>query len=304
MPSTLPTRHGSPWRPRPVPRVLSVAGSDPSGGAGIQADLKAIAAAGGYGMAALTALTAQSTRGVSAVHVPPPSFLAAQLDTLRADVALDGVKVGMLASAAVADVVARWLDGSGGAERPPVVVDPVMVATSGDRLLDPAAEDAVRRLLDRADAVTPNVPELAVLLGMRAATTWNGVLGQAARLAERHDVLVVAKGGHLPGDEVPDALVGPRGVVAELPGRRLRTSSTHGTGCSLSSGLVTRYARHGDWERALRETKAWLADAIAAGEALEVGHGSGPVDHFWALRPALVGAARAGAAEGPAGGAG
>lgn len=288
MPSTLPTRHGSPWRPRPVPRVLSVAGSDPSGGAGIQADLKAIAAAGGYGMAALTALTAQSTRGVSAVHVPPPSFLAAQLDTLRADVALDGIKVGMLASSAVADVVTRWLDDGAGVDGPPVVVDPVMVATSGDRLLDRAAEDAVRRLLDRADVVTPNVPELAVLLGTPAATTWTGVLGQAARLAARHDVLVVAKGGHLPGDEVPDALVGPGGALAELPGRRVPTTSTHGTGCSLSSGLVTRYARHGEWERALRETKAWLTDAVVAGTALEVGSGCGPVDHFWALRGVLV----------------
>lgn len=284
MPSTLsaPTRPA--WRPRPVPRVLSVAGSDPSGGAGIQADLKAVAAAGGYGMAAVTALTAQSTRGVSAVHVPPPSFLVQQLDALGADVAIDGVKVGMVASAEVADAVTRWLDAGGGGGRPPVVVDPVMVATSGDRLLDAAAEDAVRRLLDRADVVTPNVPELAALLGTSAATSWSGVLVQAARLAARHGVLVVAKGGHLVGDEVPDALVGPSGVLVDLPGRRVRTSSTHGTGCSLSSGLVTRYARHGEWERALRETKAWLTEAIAAGEALEVGHGRGPVDHFWALR--------------------
>ncbi|PRZ02634.1 hydroxymethylpyrimidine/phosphomethylpyrimidine kinase [Isoptericola sp. CG 20/1183] len=288
MPSTLPAAARPPWRPRPVPRVLSVAGSDPSGGAGVQADLKAVAAAGGYGMAAVTALTAQSTRGVSAVHVPPPSFLAQQLDTLRADVAMDGVKIGMLASAEVAEVVARWLDGSGPAGRPPVVVDPVMVATSGDRLLEPAAEDAVRGLLDRADVVTPNVPELAVLLGDADAPSWDGVLDQALRLADRHDVLVVAKGGHLAGDEVPDALVGPRGVVAELPGQRVRVSSTHGTGCSLSSGLVTRYARHGSWERALRETKSWLAGAITAGPALEVGGGRGPVDHFWALREALV----------------
>ncbi|WP_402465516.1 bifunctional hydroxymethylpyrimidine kinase/phosphomethylpyrimidine kinase [Isoptericola aurantiacus] len=274
---------------RPVPRVLAVAGSDPSGGAGIQADLKSVAAAGGYGMAAVTALTAQSTRGVTGVHVPPPAFLAQQLATLSADVAIDAVKIGMLASAEVAAVVADWLaSGPGvepGAGRPPVVLDPVMVATSGDRLLDAAAQDAVRDLLDHADVVTPNVPELAVLLAEPQAVDWEGVLEQATRLAARHGVLVVAKGGHLDGSTVLDALVGPTGSVAELAAPRVRTSSTHGTGCSLSSGLATRYAAGGDWCRALRETKEWLTAAIAAGEELEVGRGHGPVDHFVRLRP-------------------
>ncbi|GAA1985438.1 hypothetical protein GCM10009718_23470 [Isoptericola halotolerans] len=287
MPSTLPTVSS----PEQVPRVLSVAGSDPGGGAGIQADLKSVAAAGGYGMAVVTALTAQSTTGVSAVHVPPASFLAEQLETLCADVTLDGVKIGMLATAEVVQVVDDWLGGLGGAGRPPVVVDPVMVATSGDRLLDAAGEEALRRLLARADVVTPNTPELAVLLGEPVATRWERVLDQAALLAERHQVLVVAKGGHLDGDLVPDALVGAHGPVLEVSGERLTTSSTHGTGCSLSSGLVTRYVRSGDWGDALRETKSWLAGAIAAGDALHVGRGRGPVDHFWVLRGQLAAAA-------------
>ncbi|WP_277210376.1 bifunctional hydroxymethylpyrimidine kinase/phosphomethylpyrimidine kinase [Isoptericola croceus] len=291
MPPSLTAPPNTAWEPRPVPRILSVAGSDPSGGAGIQADLKSIAAAGGYGMAAVTALTAQSTQAVTAVHVPPPSFLAQQLDTLAADVTLDGVKIGMLATADAADVVTRWLDG-GGAGSSPVVVDPVMVSTSGDRLLDPVAEHALRRLLERADVVTPNVPELAVLLAEPTAGGWAEVVDQAVRLAGRHGVLVVAKGGHLAGEQVPDALVGPHGVVVELPGVRVPATSTHGTGCSLSSGLVTRYAREGDWAQALRRTKEWLVGAIAAGEALDVGHGHGPVDHFWALREDLDGAAR------------
>ncbi|MEL7975029.1 bifunctional hydroxymethylpyrimidine kinase/phosphomethylpyrimidine kinase [Isoptericola sp. F-RaC21] len=271
------------------PRVLAIAGSDPSGGAGIQADLKSVAAAGGYGMAAVTALTVQNTRGVRDVHVPPAAFLAAQLDALADDVAVDAVKIGMLASAPVAEAVAAWLDGlprGATTARPAVVLDPVMVATSGDRLLDAAAEDAVRDLLARVDVVTPNLPELAVLAQEAPAPDWPAALEQARRLAARHRVLVVAKGGHLAAGDAgaPDALVGPDGVLAELGGPRLGSTSTHGTGCSLSSGLAARYARTGDWVEALRGTKAWLTAAIRAGEALRVGGGNGPVDHLAGLR--------------------
>ncbi|GAB3083549.1 bifunctional hydroxymethylpyrimidine kinase/phosphomethylpyrimidine kinase [Isoptericola nanjingensis] len=280
------------------PRVLAVAGSDPSGGAGVQADLKSIAAAGGYGMAAVTALTVQNTRGVRDVHLPPAAFLAAQLDAVTDDVTVDAVKIGMLASAPVARAVAAWLDAlshatsdrSGTTARPAVVLDPVMVATSGDRLLDPAAEDAVRDLLGRVDVVTPNLPELAVLAQEPPAADWPAALEQARRLAARHGVLVVAKGGHLLArpdareEGAPDALVGPQGVLVELPGPRLTSTSTHGTGCSLSSGLAARYARTGDWAEALRGTKAWLTRAIRAGEALRVGGGNGPVDHLVGLR--------------------
>ncbi|ANC30252.1 bifunctional hydroxymethylpyrimidine kinase/phosphomethylpyrimidine kinase [Isoptericola dokdonensis] len=275
-------------RPRPaVPRVLAVAGSDPSGGAGIQADLKSVAAAGGYGMAALTALTAQSTHGVTGVHVPPPEFLALQLSTLTADVTVDAVKIGMLATADVADVVADWL-GALGDTRPPVVLDPVMVATSGDRLLDRRAEDAVRALLTQADVVTPNLPELATLLGAPVAADWATALDQATALAARHRVLVVAKGGHLDGPLAPDALVGPGGVLVELTAPRVVTTAGHGTGCSLSSGLATRYAAGGDWAAALAATKEWLTAALRAGPGLDVGSGRGPVDHLVHLRPVPV----------------
>nr|WP_245807122.1 bifunctional hydroxymethylpyrimidine kinase/phosphomethylpyrimidine kinase [Krasilnikoviella flava] len=294
------------------PRVLAVAGSDPSGGAGIQADLKSIAAAGGYGMAAVTALTVQNTQGVRDVHVPPATFLAAQLEALADDVHVDAVKIGMLGSAPVAEAVGAWLDGlprAATTTRPAVVLDPVMVATSGDRLLDPEAERAVRDLLGRVDVVTPNLPELAVLAQEPTVTDWAAALEQARRLAARHGVLVVAKGGHLgqaagsaAGAEhgAPDALVGPDGVLVELAGERLRTTSTHGSGCSLSSGLATRFARTGDWADALHGTKAWLTAAIRAGEALRVGEGHGPVDHLVGLRglPADTAPAPAGPGSG------
>ncbi|WP_369810862.1 bifunctional hydroxymethylpyrimidine kinase/phosphomethylpyrimidine kinase [Isoptericola sp. b408] len=272
----------------PVPRVLAVAGSDPSGGAGVQADLKSIGAAGGYGMAAVTALTAQNTCGVRAVHVPPPEFLAAQLAAVSDDVAVDAVKIGMLATAEVAAVLADWLRRTPASV--PVVLDPVMVATSGDRLLDPAGEEAVRGLLARCDVVTPNLPELGVLLGEPCAGDWSAALAQGARLAARWQVRVLVKGGHLAGDQAPDALVGPGGDVQQVDGVRVGTRHTHGTGCSLSSGLATRYVREGDWRRALMGTKAWLTSALTGAGDLGVGRGRGPVDHFAALRDVVVAA--------------
>ncbi|MCA5894770.1 bifunctional hydroxymethylpyrimidine kinase/phosphomethylpyrimidine kinase [Isoptericola sp. NEAU-Y5] len=283
-------------RPAAVPRVLAVAGSDPSGGAGIQADLKSIAAAHGYGMTAITALTAQNTLGVREVHVPGAEFLSAQLAAVSDDVAIDAVKIGMLASREVVEVVARWLDElPAGPARPAVVLDPVMVATSGDRLLDVEGQDAVRALLPRVDVVTPNLPELAVLVGEPTADRWEDAVAQAGRLASRYQVLVVVKGGHLPGREgagrVTDALVGPAGVLDEVDGPWVTTTATHGTGCSLSSGLATRYAGTGDWGIALRQTKAWLTEAIRAGAGLGVGHGHGPVDHLVQLRTGAVGTA-------------
>ncbi|MBS1905780.1 MAG: bifunctional hydroxymethylpyrimidine kinase/phosphomethylpyrimidine kinase [Actinobacteria bacterium] len=268
------------WGAGGVPRVLSIAGSDPSGGAGIQADLKAIAANGGYGMAAITALTAQNTRGVRDVHVPPAAFLRAQLDALSDDVRIDAVKIGMLAGSAVIAEVGSWLR----AHRPPtVVLDPVMVATSGDRLLDAEAEHALGELLSLADLVTPNLPELAVLVREPEATSWAGALGQARRLSAASGALILVKGGHLGGDEAPDALVGPSGVVREYPGARIRTRSTHGTGCSLSAALAARRATDHDWRDAVGEVRAWLRESIAAGAALQVGSGHGPVSHFAGL---------------------
>ncbi|HEY0246946.1 MAG TPA: bifunctional hydroxymethylpyrimidine kinase/phosphomethylpyrimidine kinase [Gryllotalpicola sp.] len=264
-----------------APRVLSIAGSDPSGGAGIQADLKSIAALGGYGMAAITALTAQNTREVRAVHVPPAGFLRSQLDTVADDVAIDAVKIGMLGEASVITVVRDWL----AARRPPaVVLDPVMIATSGARLLDADAEAALRDLLPLAELVTPNLPELAVLCGEPEAASWPEAIAQAAGLASAQGIRVLVKGGHLGGDRSPDALVEPDGTFTEFDAERIDTRSTHGTGCSLSSAVATRYAAGHDWREAVREAKAWLSEAIRAGARLEVGSGHGPVDHFVAHR--------------------
>jgi len=267
-----------------VPRVLSIAGSDPSGGAGIQADLKSIAANGGYGMAAITALTAQNTQGVRAVHVPPAEFLRQQLDAVSDDVAIDAVKIGMLGTVEVVGVVRSWLD----VVRPPLVVlDPVMVATSGDRLLDAEAEQALRELVRVCDLVTPNIAELAIIAAEPAAETWPEVLAQAGRVSASYGVRVLAKGGHLSGAEAPDALVDARSgnvpVVTEFAGIRIDTTNTHGTGCSLSSALATRIAAGGDWAAAVGESKRWLSESIRAGAALQVGSGRGPISHFAGL---------------------
>jgi hydroxymethylpyrimidine/phosphomethylpyrimidine kinase len=266
---------------RPIPRVLSIAGSDPSGGAGVQADLKSIAALGGYGMAAITALTAQNTVGVSAVHVPPALFLRQQLEAISGDITIDAVKIGMLGDAAVIEQVRGWLE----EVRPAVVVlDPVMVATSGDRLLRESAERALRSLLPLADLITPNIPELAMLLGEPEAADWASALDQGKRLAAEYGNTVLVKGGHLPGTECPDALVNTTGLlsrdVVEVSGPRVATRNSHGTGCSLSSALATVQARRGDWEASLREVKPWLLGALKASEDLQVGQGNGPVNHF------------------------
>lgn len=271
---------------REVPRVLSIAGSDPSGGAGIQADLKSIAAHGGYGMAVITALTAQNTRGVRAVHVPPAAFLTQQLDAISDDISIDAVKIGMLGDAEVIRTVRNWLV----RVRPAVVVlDPVMVATSGDRLLQQSAEEALRDLLPLAHLITPNLPELAMLLGEEPAASWPAALDQGRRLAAATGATILVKGGHLDDGACPDALVSTAGVlgteVVEIPGPRVPTRNSHGTGCSLSSAMATAQARLGDWEAALREVKPWLTGALASSGRLDVGSGNGPVHHFHHLQP-------------------
>jgi hydroxymethylpyrimidine/phosphomethylpyrimidine kinase len=266
---------------RSIPRVLSIAGTDPTGGAGIQADLKSIAANGGYGMAAVTALVAQNTRGVRSVHTPPASFLTEQLASVSDDVEIDAVKIGMLGSADVIAAVGEWL-----AETAPavVVIDPVMVATSGDRLLEPAAEDALRLLLRHADLVTPNLPELGVLLNEPVAEDWDTALAQGRSLSRRSGTIVLVKGGHLPGGDCPDALVDVHGKlgddVVEFRSARVATSNTHGTGCSLSSAMATVQARTGDWTESLKQVKEWLFGALIRADELEVGQGNGPIHHF------------------------
>lgn len=265
---------------RTVPRILSIAGTDPTGGAGIQADLKAISATGGYGMAVVTALVAQNTRGVRSVHTPPVGFLREQLDAVSDDVAIDAVKIGMLGSAEVTRTVDAWL---AAADVPAVVLDPVMVATSGDRLLDAGAEAALRTLLHRVDLVTPNLPELAVLVQEPVAESWSSALAQGERLSAAYGVKVLVKGGHLAGESCPDALLDAAAappLVLEVLAPRVQTANTHGTGCSMSAAMATFYARLGRWDQALTETKAWLQEALEHADELDVGAGHGPVHHF------------------------
>ncbi|GAB3621335.1 bifunctional hydroxymethylpyrimidine kinase/phosphomethylpyrimidine kinase [Glutamicibacter endophyticus] len=262
--------------------ILSIAGSDPSGGAGIQADLKTIAACGGYGMSAITALTAQNTQGVRAVHAIEPEFVGEQLRAVSEDVRIDAVKIGMLSNAAVIAQVADWLAHI----EAPVVLDPVMIATSGDSLLDADATAALQQLLPRATVLTPNIDELAALSGQPVPERWEEVIELARQLADRHDVLVVAKGGHLNSSSCPDALVGAYGVLAEYSSPRIDTTHTHGTGCTLSSALATYYAATSDWSQALEMAKSYLSEAISGAASLQVGSGHGPVDHLGALHRA------------------
>jgi hydroxymethylpyrimidine kinase/phosphomethylpyrimidine kinase len=260
-----------------IPRILSIAGTDPTGGAGIHADLKSIAANHGYGMAVVTALVAQNTQGVRSIHIPPVTFLQEQLLAVSEDVQIDAVKIGMLANAEIIATVSAWL----AAWRPPVVVlDPVMVATSGDRLLSAAAEKELRALLPRVDLITPNIPELAVIAEQGIARTWPDVLAQARSVAARYQVHVLAKGGHLQGDAAPDALVSPSAKVGEYPGKRIHTTNTHGTGCSYSAALATLRPQKNSWEECIAQAKQWLTHSIGHGAELHVGQGHGPINHF------------------------
>lgn len=271
---------------RVLPRVLSIAGTDPTGGAGVQADLKSIAANRGYGMAVVTALVAQNTRGVRAIHTPPPEFLYEQLLAVSDDVTIDAVKIGMLGNVATVDVVASWLTE---VASPIVVLDPVMIAASGQRLLDQDAQSAVTRLLSQVDLVTPNLPELGALLREPPATDWATAVAQSRRLSETHEVIVLVKGGHLHGPDSPDALVDVAGrlgggrTLFEVNAARVNSVNNHGTGCSLSSAVATRQAQLGDWTAALTVAKAWLQDSIEHADQLEVGSGHGPIHHFHRL---------------------
>ncbi len=269
-----------------IPNVLTIAGVDPSGGAGVFADLKAFSALGAYGCGVVTALTAQNTRSVDGVSLVEPSFVTAQMRTLFADVHIDAIKVGMLGAVplieAVADGLAAFAPGV------PVVLDPVMVAKSGDALLADDAVEALReRLLPLATVITPNLPEAGVLLGRDAPTDFQGMhrtlqdlcalMGADARTGR----WVLLKGGHL--DDRADDLLGNGTEIIELPGERVPTRNTHGTGCSLSAAIAALLPRGGGLPAAVREAKAWLTDAIAHADELSVGSGHGPVHHFHGL---------------------
>jgi hydroxymethylpyrimidine/phosphomethylpyrimidine kinase len=263
-----------------VPNLLSIAGSDPSGGAGIQADLKTFAALGGYGMSVLTGLTAQNTRGVRGVYEVPAHFVTAQLDALFDDVRVDAVKIGMLGTAEVARAVAATL----AARRPPyVVLDPVMVATSGDRLLREDAVSALRDgLLPLVDLITPNLPEAADLLGVPEAGDETGMRAQLDELA-RLGPAVLLKGGHLTGPDCPDLLALPgQPDPIRLSSPRVHTRNTHGTGCTLSAAIAALRPQRDGWPAAVTDAKAYLTAALNAADQLDVGTGHGPVHHFHA----------------------
>ncbi|MDR7028263.1 bifunctional hydroxymethylpyrimidine kinase/phosphomethylpyrimidine kinase [Rhizobium rosettiformans] len=263
-----------------IRNVLSIAGSDPSGGAGIQADLKAFSARGCYGMAVITALTAQNTQGVSAVVPLAPDFVAEQIRMVFADVRVDAVKIGMIANAGIASAVAEALKPHRGI---PVVLDPVMIAKGGAPLLDPAAFEALKsKLLPLATLLTPNLPEAAALLGEAEASERTVMEAQANRLAALGPKAVLVKGGHLPGAESPDVLVS-EGEVRWFEAARFVTRNTHGTGCSLSSALAAELAKGRSLQDAVRQAKTWLAEAVVASGRLSVGSGHGPVHHFHAL---------------------
>ena len=264
---------------KPYRRVLTIAGSDSSGGAGIQADLKTFAANGCYGMSVITALTAQNTQGVAAIHAAPVDFVAKQIDAVLADVGADAVKIGMLFSPELIETVARKLKEYRVTR---IVLDPVMVAQSGDKLLrDDAVAALQTHLIPLAEIVTPNVPEAEVLLGTRIGTL-DGAAAAAEELMRFGCRNVLVKGGHLEGEASDDCLfLGAEKRLVRLAGARIETRNNHGTGCTLSSAIAAFLARGFEMEEAVRRAKAYVAAAIQAGAAYRIGHGHGPVHHFW-----------------------
>ena len=267
------------------PRVLSIAGSDSGGGAGIQADLKTIAALGCYGMTAITAITAQNTLGVSAIHAVPPAILKAQLQAVLDDIGADAVKIGMLHSPEIVEVVAWAIDHY---QLKNVVLDPVMVATSGDRLIEvETVQVLVRELFPRAMVVTPNLDEAALLLGQPIAdvaaldSAASELLGLGARAA-------LLKGGHLSGDDVVDVLAQPGLALTHLQSPRIITRNGHGTGCTLSSAIACHLALGQTLPQAVAQARDYIIRAIAAGADVHTGRGHGPLNHGHAPVPMRI----------------
>lgn len=267
-----------------APIALTIAGSDSGGGAGIQADLKAFSALGVYGASVITAVTAQNTQAVTAVHGIPLDVISAQIDAVLSDIRVGAVKIGMLATPEIIHTVAAALEGFQG----PVVLDPVMIAKSGDALL---AEDAVQTLrevlIPRAAVLTPNLPEAAKLLKDGAEADGPAAMEvQGRALCGVGAEAVLMKGGHGSGSTCHDLLVTREGIIAEFTAPRLDTRNTHGTGCTLSSSIAAGLAKGLPLDTAVSEAHAYLQGAIAAADGLGVGHGHGPVHHFHRVWPA------------------
>jgi hydroxymethylpyrimidine/phosphomethylpyrimidine kinase len=261
------------------PRLLTIAGSDSGGGAGIQADLKTFSALGCFGMSAITALTAQNTTGVRAIHGVPPDMLASQIDAVLEDIGVDAVKIGMLHSPEVVQAVAGAIDRH---QLPHVVLDPVMVATSGAVLIDsPAIASLVRELFGRAVVVTPNLDEASLLVGRTLAS-------EADMQAAVHELLakgaraVLLKGGHLAGNVVSDLLQVAGAAPHWMRAPRIATPNTHGTGCTLSSAIAAHLALGLTLVDAVEAARAYVRGALAAGASVKTGHGSGPLNHGFA----------------------
>src|SRR5258708_8937705 len=263
---------------QPIPNVLTIAGSDSGGGAGIQADLKAFSALGAYGASVITALTAQNTRGVTAIHAPEPAFITAQLDAVFDDIRIDAVKIGMLANApiarAVADALRRY--------RPKhVVLDTVMISKSNHALLAPDAVAAVRdELLPLADLLTPNLPEAAALLGVQAATDEAGMVEQGEAVRALGARAVLMKGGHLSAADSPDWLAHESRHL-RFGGPRVPVKNTHGAGCTLSSAVAALISQRPDLASAVADAQLYLTRALQASDRLDVRSRVRPVPHFF-----------------------
>ncbi|WP_282853046.1 bifunctional hydroxymethylpyrimidine kinase/phosphomethylpyrimidine kinase [Gulosibacter sediminis] len=275
-----------------IANVLSIAGTDPSGGAGIQADLKAFAAQGAYGMSVITAVVAQNTHGVRDIVALEPDFVAAQLAAVTDDVRVDAIKIGMVANAGIVAAIARGLDT---VPEVPVVLDPVMVAKSGDHLLAQDTVAAIRdELLPRATVITPNLPEGSVLAGGAEPRDVEGMRELLQRLRGCGSEWVLLKGGHLAGEASVDLLASGHAdepCAREYAAPRIRTRNTHGTGCTLSAAIAALLPRH-DVPTSVELAKRYLTGALRHADELEVGSGHGPVHHFHELWPvpAVVGA--------------
>ncbi|MFS2224551.1 bifunctional hydroxymethylpyrimidine kinase/phosphomethylpyrimidine kinase [Pantoea sp. B65] len=258
--------------------ALTIAGTDPSGGAGIQADLKAFSALGAYGASVITALVAQNTRGVQSLYRIDAEFVAAQLDSVLSDVRIDSAKIGMLADSDIVEVVAGRLRQ---AALPWLVLDTVMLAKSGDPLLSVMAIETLRqRLLPLASLITPNLPEAAALLDCPPARNEREMCAQGRALLDLGCQAVLIKGGHLSEQESPDWLF-TRQYEQRFSAPRVPTRHTHGTGCSLSAALAALRPRHDSWSATVDEAKQWLQGALEHADSLEVGQGIGPVHHFY-----------------------
>jgi hydroxymethylpyrimidine/phosphomethylpyrimidine kinase len=265
--------------PKHYRKVLTIAGSDSGGGAGIQADLKTFSAIGCYGMSVITALTAQNTTGVTGIHAVPPAFAVQQIKAVFSDIGTDAVKIGMLYSAELIEAVSEALKKHSARN---IVLDPVMVAQSGDKLLQDDAIGAIKtHLMPLADVVTPNIPEASVLCG-RQLKQWSEIENAAETLAQHGSRSILIKGGHGNESQSTDLLFLAReNRFVRLAADRIKTNNNHGTGCTLSSAIASYIARGNDIEAAVQKAKTFMNRAIAAGANYQIGHGHGPVHHFF-----------------------